>query len=178
MIIKTYYNKNSWAINNRQCLLNKVCTFEPLCEFARSRGNHPQQVSCTFCLFSSCFVNLTKIQSGFESFIKNKNNCKPAQTLTAPLRLHRHLFSSRQTPTWPFQPNTWQTHTTGLNTFELVSNCRTVTAIACITPGKNGSVFQNCSKGLTCRLNLLYTFELISNCRTVTAVVCMTPGHD
>ena len=81
-------------------------------------------------------------------------------------------------PPGMFQTNTWQTHATGLNTPELISNGRTVTAIVCITPGNDGSIFQNRSKGTLSGLNLLHAPELISNGRTVTAIVCITPGND
>ena len=40
---------------------------------------------------------------------------------------------------------------------QLESNCRTVTAIGCITPGNNGSIFQNRSEGPVCGLNPLHT---------------------
>ena len=134
-------------------MLGKVCSFEPLCEFVRSRGNHPQQV-----LGTSCFL------------------CLVGKLLVPQLRLHRqtnsHLALLSQTP------GQEDAHTTGLNTFELILNSRTVTAILCITPGNDGSVFQNRSKRPKCGLNLLQTPELISNCRTVTAILCITPGHD
>ena len=69
-----------------------------------------------------------------------------------------------------------------LHTLELISNCRTVTTMACITPGHDGSVFQDRSKGHFCGLNVLHTLELMSNCRTVTAKVCVVmvaaPGND
>ena len=37
------------------------------------------------------------------------------------------------------------------------SNCRTATAIRCTTPGDDGSIFQNRSKGRTHGLNLLHS---------------------
>ena len=69
----------------------------------------------------------------------------------------------------------------GLNlhaTLELITDCRTVTAMACITQKNDRSIFQNGSQDLFCGLNLLYTLELILNCRTVTAKVCITPCND
>ena len=64
---------------------------------------------------------------------------------------------------------------TWLNKAQLISNCRTVTAKSCMTPGNHGSIFQNRGKGRVCGLNLLHTLELILNCRAVTARVCTTP---
>ena len=47
------------------------------------------------------------------------------------------------------------------------------------TPGCDGSICQNRSKGPTWGLNPLHTPELISNCRTVTAIAsASTPGND
>ena len=52
---------------------------------------------------------------------------------------------------------------TWLNKAQLISNCRTVTAKSCMTPGNHGSIFQNRRKGRVWGLNLLHTLELISN---------------
>ena len=57
----------------------------------------------------------------------------------------RHLFSyrnSRHTPA--------NTHTTGLYTVQLISNCRTVATKPCKTPGDDGSISQNGSKCMIC----------------------------
>ena len=121
----------------------------------------------TLHIFLVCLVNLTKINLGSELFIKNKTIANPRKLDVFQLKQHRHLLSSRDTP-----PNFSPKHpATGLK-------CRTVTAIFCKTPGNDGSIFQNRSKGSTCGLNLLHTLELSSNCRTVTATVCITPGND
>ena len=55
---------------------------------------------------------------------------------------------------------------------------RTVTATVWMTPGHDGSIFQNGSKSITCGLNLHDAPELISNRPTVTATVWTTPGND
>ena len=88
-------------------------------------------------------------QSGFESFIKKKNDCKPAQTQRVPFWGCTSICSplaSRMTldtlPPGIFLPNTRQQHITGLNTpVKLILNRRTVTAILWTTPGNDGSIF-------------------------------------
>ena len=69
-------------------------------------------------------------------------------------------------------------YTMRLNTPELISNCRTVATIACITPANDGPICQNPSKCLVCGMNLLDALELILNCGTVTTIECITPAND
>ena len=109
-------------------------------------------------------------------FHQEQNDWKPAQ---APFVQSggTNICSLLETrPPGNFQPNTCQTHTTGLNTPKLILNCPTVTTRPCITPGNDASIFQNRSKGKISCLNLPHTPEPISNCRTVTANSSVTPG--
>ena len=94
-----------------------------------------------------------------------------AFVLLSTLDTRNHLAFFSQTPGRHTQLN-------GLYTLELISHCRTVAAIGCMTPGNDGSIFKNRSKGKIRGFNLLHTLELISNCRTVTTRSCTTPGHD
>ena len=95
----------------RQFLVYNCRSCTPRPSKYASIGNHTQRVSDT-CTFFVCLVNLKKKQSGFESVIKNKTNAKLRRLNVSQLMLHRHLFSSRRTPTFQhFQPNTKKTHT-------------------------------------------------------------------
>ena len=49
--------------------------------------------------------------------------------------------------------------------------------IECITPGNDGSICQNSSKGIMCGLYLPHMPELISDCWNVTAIARRTPGN-
>ena len=111
-------------------------------------------------------------------------NCH-RQSLNYPSSRRIHLPESQQRPhLWP-EPAapSWDDielqnrHRQGLHyvrpesaaqTPDLVSDCRTVAAKACITPAHDRSIFQNGSKGPICGLNLLHTPEFISDFRTVT----------
>ena len=121
-------------------------------------GKHQESTSSNW---KSPTTNLGyKIQSGFRSFKNNPVEVAPAFVLLY-IYTHSHLAFFCQTLA--------KTHTTGLNTAKLISNCRTVTTSVFITPCNDGSIFQNRRKGPRCGLNLQHTFELIFNCRTVTA---------
>ena len=83
--------------------------------------------------------------SGFKvsSRTKRMQNCassmcpsKSSTGICSPLDEHPLFSVFSQTPRK-------HTHTTGLITFELISNCRTINTPVFMTPGHDGSIFQN-----------------------------------
>ena len=100
-------------------LLGEACSIEPLCKFERrSRG-----VSHRPCFRRSFNLALQKLASSM-------CQCVPVEAAFVLLYTQSNLAFF------------CQTRTTGLNTPKLISNCRTITTSAFITPCNDGSIFQ------------------------------------